>query len=70
MPYITDEQALQISDTEEKLSRVQTQLDTLIDGLDDVVLILRSNAVAEVKVMRIEDVLGSAVSEAAHPEHA
>ena len=70
MPYITDEQALQYSDTEEKLSRLRSQLDMLIDGLDYVVLILRSNAVAEVKVMRIEDVLGSAVSEAAHPEHA
>ena len=68
MPYITDEQALQFSDTEEKLTRLQTQLDTLIDGLDDVVLILRSNAVAEVKVLRIEDVLSSAVTEAAQSE--
>ena len=68
MPYITDEQALQFSDTEEKLTRLQTQLDTLIDGLDDVVLILRSNAVADVKVLRIEDVLSSAVTEAAQSE--
>ncbi len=68
MPYITDEQALQFCDTEEKLMRLQTQFDTLIDGLDDVVLILRSNAVAEVKVLRIEDVLSSAVTEAAQSE--
>ena len=65
MPYITDEQAVKLSIAEETLDRVAAQYETLIDALDDVVLVLRSGAAADVKLLRIEDVLSTAVSEAA-----
>ena len=69
MPYITDEQAVKLSIAEEKLERIAAQYETLIDALDDVVLVLRSGAAADVKLLRIEDVLSTAVSEAANYEN-
>ena len=55
MPRITEQQAINHELTEEKSERLTSQLDALVDALDDVLLVLRSGAGDRIKLMRIED---------------
>ena len=68
MPWITEQEALDHEVTEEKLAQMTSQLDALVDALDDVLLVLRSGAGDRIKLMRIEDLLASGVAEAAQLE--
>jgi hypothetical protein len=68
MPWITEQDAIERELDAEKLARMTLQLDALVDALDDVLLIFRSGASDNVKLMRIEDLLASGVAEAARAE--
>ncbi len=68
MPWITEQEAIDHELTEEKLAQLTSQLDALVDALDDVLLVFQSGAGDRIKLMRIEDLLASGVAEAAQME--
>jgi hypothetical protein len=68
MPWITKEQAMNLEATDVALDKLTAQFDAVIDAIDDVLSIFRSGADDDIKLTRIEDVLSSAVSEAARME--
>ena len=68
MPWITEQEAIDHEITEEKLAQLTSQLDALVDALDDVLLVFQSGAGDRIKLMRIEDLLASGVAEAAQME--
>jgi hypothetical protein len=61
-----DEISSSVSSTEAELKRTKAQFDTVIAALEDVLSVFRSGGSAEIKLMRIEDLLSSAVSDAAN----
>jgi hypothetical protein len=67
MPWITDEQAAQIRASSEALEKISVQLSGLLDAVLDTLTILESQAEADIKLMRIEDILTTAV-DALKPE--
>jgi hypothetical protein len=68
MPWITEQQAIDLEVAEEKVARLTSQLDALVEALDDVLLVFHSGAKDQVKLMRIEDLLASGVADAAQLE--
>jgi hypothetical protein len=68
MPWITKEQAINLEANDVALDKLTAQFDAVIDAIDDVLSIFRSGADEDIKLTRIEDVLSSAVSEAARLE--
>ncbi len=68
MPWITEQEAIDHELTEEKLAQLTSQLDALVDALDDVLLVFQSGAGDRIKLIRIEDLLASGVAEAAQME--
>jgi hypothetical protein len=68
MPWITKEQAMNLEANDVALDKMSAQFDAVIDAIDDVLSIFRSGADDDIKLTRIEDVLSSAVSEAARLE--
>ena len=68
MPWITEQEAIDHEITEEKLAQLTSQLDALVDALDDVLLVFQSGAGDRIKLLRIEDLLASGVAEAAQME--
>ena len=65
MAYQREQPLNNVTATEQELSRLKAQFNTLIEALEDVVSVLRSSGSDEIKLVRIEDVLSSAVSDAA-----
>jgi hypothetical protein len=63
MPWITDEQAEQIRASSDALEKISEQLSGLLDAVLDTLTILDSEATAEIKLMRIEDVLTTALED-------
>jgi hypothetical protein len=63
MPWITDEQAAQIRASSDALEKISVQLSGMLDAVLDTLTILDSQATAEIKLMRIEDVLTTALEE-------
>ena len=66
MAYQREQQITKQTAAEQELALVKEQFKTLIEALEDVVSVLRSAGSDEIKLIRIEDVLSSAVSDAAH----
>jgi hypothetical protein len=58
--------ATKLAAAEMEISRLKDQFDTLTDAIDDILKVFRSGANADIKLMRIEDLLSSAVSDAAN----
>ena len=62
--YTNNQPAEKITPAQQELNRVSAQLVTLMEAIEDVLSVFRSGAPADLKLMRIEDLLGSAVSDA------
>ncbi len=63
MPWITDEQAAQIKASSDALEKISVQLTGLLDAVLDTLTVLESHADADIKLMRIEDILTTAVDQ-------